>query len=167
MKIRFVMVLLTMLYSISCSTDQTMQPVLAEEVTTEFGENEWPQKWQLVEMSGNMSNVPPQTGDEMDYQEWYVLRENGTFTKTRTRENAIKQTEGTYSIKAYGHGKFIEFTFQSENSLLGNCDSTLSESLHISAENELRGTWLICDGPGLTYKRVRYEGDEENKKGQP
>lgn len=113
-----------------------------------------PEKWQLIEMTGNISNVPPSVGSNMTWQEWYLLYPNSTFTKTRERDNVIKEETGTYAIVTLSDGKYLELEYKAKNDLVGNCTSEAKELLKINSENEMIGTWLACDGPGLLYKKV-------------
>lgn len=113
-----------------------------------------PVKWQLTSMSGNISNVPPTTGSDMDWQEWYLLYADNSFTKTRDRNNSVTEAAGTYRFITLSDGQYLELTYKADNSLIGNCVADLKELLKVAPEDELTGTWSACDGPGLVYKKV-------------
>ncbi|MEM9686766.1 MAG: hypothetical protein AAF934_07570 [Bacteroidota bacterium] len=68
--------------------------------TKDLNYGSYPQKWQLVKMSGNMAgpeNV--RTGDAMEWQEFYILKADGTFKKSRKQHGQVTEAGGTYSIK--------------------------------------------------------------------
>jgi hypothetical protein len=111
-------------------------------------------KWQLISMSGNISTIPPATGSDMEWQEWYILYADSSFTKTRDRNNSVTEAAGTYRFITLSDGQYLELTYPSANSLIGNCVADLKELLMLKSESELTGTWLACDGPGLVYKKV-------------
>jgi hypothetical protein len=120
----------------------------------------YPEKWQLIEMTGSIANVPPSTGSDMDWQEWYFLHSDNTFTKTREQDGAKRTATGTYSITLLPDGKYIEFTYKSGSELVGSCTSASVEQLRFINEDKLMGTWAYCDGPGLTYKKTDYDRTE-------
>jgi hypothetical protein len=128
----------------ACSTDK------------EIDNGQCAQKWQLTSMSGNIANVPPSTGDDMEWQEWYLLYANNTFTKTRTRDDVTTEEGGTYAIVTLSDGNYLELTYHSENNLIGNCTADSKELLRKYSDDKLTGTWSACDGPGLIYERVFY-----------
>lgn len=157
METAYIIITLAVLSLISCSSESALdgdKPAITPEA---FGENEWPQKWQLMEMSGNIANIPPQRGRDMEWQEHYVLFQDGTFTKIRQWEDQPTQSKGTFRVSSNEHGKFIEFKHDLVNSLVGACVQGPHETLAITSENKLVGTWSMCDGPGLVYERVNYD----------
>lgn len=109
------------------------------------------QQWKLVRMSGSFVNSET-TGTEMEWQESYVLQENGDFTKTREVDGTTLQAVGTYQIVELSDGPYFEFTYRESSVLIGNCTGDLKELLSFR-ENTLYGTWQACDGPGLEYER--------------
>jgi hypothetical protein len=115
-----------------------------------------PQKWQLTSMSGNIADVPPSTGGDMAWQEWYLLYANNKFTKTRTRGNVTTEEGGTYAFVILSDGQYLELVYESENDLIGNCTGDTKELLRRYSEDTLTGTWSACDGPGLVYEKVAY-----------
>jgi hypothetical protein len=119
----------------------------------------YPQKWQLIKMSGQVQDSET-TGDNIFWQEHYLLNRDGSFIKVREQDKNTSEAAGTYEILDKFNdglspdGKYIIFTYPSENMLIGNCTSELTEHLQVTAENTLIGSWHACDGPGLVYKRV-------------
>ncbi len=114
--------------------------------------------WQLVEMSGSFSGIPPTTGDDMEWQETYTLFADNTFTKERQWEGEPKESGGTYQYVTLSDGEFLELSHASENNLIGNCTGDLKELLWFKSENKLEATWRNCDGPGLVYEKVNEGG---------
>ena len=112
------------------------------------------QKWALVEMTGSFTPSVT-TGDEMDWQEYYLLNTNtGIFTKSRTRDELETYVSGTFSINTTEEEHYLELTYPSDNELIANCTGDLIEVLIIESDNTLKGTWSHCDGPGLKYQRT-------------
>lgn len=115
-------------------------------------------KWQLTEMTGNMTNVPPLKGNDMSWQESYTLRPDSTFTKNRQGAQQLQAT-GRYILVETGEEQFIEFTYDSANEIIGSCLADVKETLRLS-NGKLYGTWQACDGPGLTYERVTVDCED-------
>nr|WP_314896809.1 hypothetical protein [uncultured Flavobacterium sp.] len=125
----------------SCSKD-----ALATDNTGYYG------KWTLVKMSGTLSNSET-TGAAMEWQEFYLLNTNGTFTKSRER-NAIKTTiSGTYAATTHSDGMYLELTYPNDSEIIGSCYGNQKEILYLMDNNNLSNTWNSCDGPGLEYKK--------------
>tara|TARA_Y100000815_G_scaffold182812_1_gene166625 strand:- start:84 stop:524 length:441 start_codon:yes stop_codon:yes gene_type:complete len=113
------------------------------------------QKWELISMSGSVANVPPATGDDMFWQEYYLFYTNGTFLKSREQNGSIKEATGTYKTQTLSDGDYLVLTYDSESELRGDCSSQeLKEFLSIISATKMSNTWNACDGPGLTYERV-------------
>ncbi len=109
------------------------------------------QQWKLVKMTGSTRNSET-IGENMEWQETYLLTENGEFTKTRERDGNTLQAVGTYKVLELSDGLYLEFTYPESSSLIGNCTGDLKELLSFR-DNTLYGTWLACDGPGLEYQK--------------
>ena len=136
---------------ISCSFNKEIDP---ENSKGKFDPDQYPQKWQLIEMSGPIATVPPTTGSDMEYQEYYLLYSDKTFMKSREWDNAVTKETGTYTLIILSDGKYLELIYESNNDLIGNCTGESKELLYLNSENKLIGTWWACDGPGLVYERV-------------
>jgi len=116
----------------------------------------YPQKWQLVKMSGQMRGSET-TGENMLWQEYYVLNSDGTFIKMRKQKNKVTAAKGKYEFVDLSDGKYLKLTHESKNKIIGNCSSDLIEHLRVDTDSTLMGTWLACDGPGLAYQRVKVD----------
>lgn len=132
----------------SCKEDHQDQENLAKT----FAQSTYPQKWILVSMTGNIANIPPAKGKDMDYQEFYIFNADSTFSKTRDRDGASQTVHGTYSIRNSAPSNYIVLHHETDNDLIGNCAATLDEQLVFSGANELNSTWQACDGPGLVVQ---------------
>jgi hypothetical protein len=110
-------------------------------------------KWTLVKTSGSISNSEV-TGTAMEWQEFYLFKNDRTFIKSRVR-NEVKTTfSGTYTIKNSPNTRYLELTYPNDNETIGNCTGDLIEDLCFTANNTLSSTWSACDGPGLEYQKV-------------
>lgn len=111
-------------------------------------------KWTLVKMSGSMINSET-TGTAMEWQEYYLFNNDGTFTKSRTR-NTIKTTvSGTYITQNNSDAMYLELTYPQDSDIIGSCYGNLKEELYFKTNNTLSSGWSACDGPGLDYQKVK------------
>lgn len=111
-------------------------------------------KWKLVKMTGSTSNSETK-GIDMEWQESYLLNENGTFQKLRETGESSSMASGTFKVISSSNETTIEFLYSNENTILGSCySSTLTEVMVLSSNNMIYSTWSNCDGPGLEYKKV-------------
>lgn len=122
--------------------------------TKEFDLEKFPQKWQLISMSGQILNSTT-TGPDMEWQETYFLNSNGTFTKSRERNGILTEASGTFVFKDLSDGKFLELSYESGTTLVASCTPGLKETLWVRSERKITGTWSYCDGPGLEYERIK------------
>lgn len=111
------------------------------------------EKWTLVMMSGSIPNSET-TGAAMEWQEYYLFNNEGTFTKSRIRNKIETKATGTYTTINNQYGKYLELTYSNDNELIGTCTGDLKETLFFKANNTLSSTWSACDGPGLEYQKV-------------
>jgi hypothetical protein len=109
-------------------------------------------KWILTQMTGMTANSQT-TGSEMQWQEFYVLDANGTFTKSREKDGFVIEITGTYSQINSLTGTVLLFTYSINSDIIGSCSSELKEELNFLSENVLLSTWQQCDGPGLKYEK--------------
>ncbi|WP_242922010.1 hypothetical protein [Pontibacter liquoris] len=114
---------------------------------------QYPQKWQLVKMAGQIPNSET-TGANMAWQEFYLLRADGTFKKSRERNGQVTEASGTYTIVTLADSKYLKLTYESDNSLIGSCTQEPTEELAFRPDNKLISSWQACDGPGLEYSRI-------------
>lgn len=120
---------------------------------TGTGAEEYPQKWELVKMTGSMVETET-SGEDMAWQEYYLIYSDGTFLKSRTENGKTAEAQGTFEIVNDSDGKHFTLAYPSKNTLIGSCSSEPIEHLFVNSENMLISSWQNCDGPGLEYKRV-------------
>lgn len=139
------LVSLFVLFLFSCVTDNEVV----------FLENQFPQKWQLTEMTGQTPNSET-TGAQMSWQEYYLLKADGTFTKAQIRNGVTTEASGTYSFETSftSNEKYLILTYKTSNSIIGSCTSDLNELLWVKSNTDMISSWMACDGPGLKYERV-------------
>jgi hypothetical protein len=128
---------------VSCSKD--------EEIEAATGFTDY---FELVKMTGSF-NGSETTGSQMEWQEMYSLNaKDSTFKKTRLANDEIFEAIGTYTNITIENQKYIEFTFNEDNSIISNCTGDLKEVLIILNDGEtLVSTWGACDGLGLEYRK--------------
>jgi hypothetical protein len=115
-------------------------------------------QWQLVEISGNMANLPPLKGEAMSWQESYTLQPDSTFTKERRGDKQL-QASGRYKLINIGEEQLIEFSYNAASEIIGSCLGDNKETLRL-LNGKLYGTWQACDGPGLTYERMTVDCED-------
>jgi len=110
------------------------------------------QKWELVQMSGSFQNSET-TGEEMDWQEYYIFSPEGTFIKSRTVAEEVTEATGTFEVVEYDNdlNHYLELTYQAGNELVGNCTGDDKELLIYRNSTMISSLWMACDGPGLDY----------------
>ncbi|AZQ60158.1 hypothetical protein EJ994_15615 [Maribacter sp. MJ134] len=114
------------------------------------------QKWQLVRMSGSFENAET-TGENMEWQEFYVFNPDGSFLKRRETAGAVFEATGTFVLMEYGNDEadYLELTYASGENLIGSCNGDRTEVLVFRSSIALSNTWQACDGPGLDYVLVK------------
>jgi len=120
----------------------------------EFDIKQYPQKWQLIKMTGQIPNSET-TGTNMEWQEFYLLNSDSTFIKSRERDGILTEEYGSFSFEDLSDGKYLVLTYETDNTIIGNCTSELKEVLVLESNKSLVGTWSACDGPGLEYERIK------------
>lgn len=139
--IAFLFIVGATLFSCSKNSDET----------TEFN---YQGTWTLTKMSGGLIFYET-TGDDMDWQEFYVLNDDETFLKSRTQDGVTIEASGTYSVlETPSDGAYIVLSYPETNTIIASCTYSTKEELYIDT-NKLLGTWNYCDGPGLEYERLR------------
>lgn len=144
---KLILILFVICSIVSCSKDDDLKEEQA------FDIEKYPQKWKLVKMTGSWTNSVS-TGKSMEWQEYYLLKSDGTFIKHRDHDGTISEVSGTFSIVNSEDDKFVQLVHETDNEIIVNCYSDQTESLWLKSENELRGTADACDWPKLEYKRV-------------
>jgi len=140
---KIVSILFIMSLIVSCSKDKELETI------TNFSEY-----YELVKMTGSFSGSET-TGSQMEWQETYILNtKEGTFSKSRLFNNILTEERGTYTYITIDNQNYIEFTFNNDSDIIGNCTGNLKETLLVlEDDNKLVSTWGACDGPGLEYQK--------------
>jgi hypothetical protein len=143
MKNLAIIILLTC-FMISCSKDRENE---LEDYTGE---------WQLVKMSGQIPNSES-TGTNMEWQEFYQIYSNGTFSKSREQDGGIIEESGSFSIEYNNYDEqLLILIYEADNSLIGSCySSAQKEEFVLTSDSSMFSTWASCDGPGLEYERIK------------
>ncbi|MEO7978698.1 hypothetical protein [Flavobacterium sp.] len=144
---KFGIVFILMLSLISCSKESNNEESKSTVVNDYYG------KWTLIKMSGSFINSET-TGSKMEWQENYVFNTDGTFTKTRVRNNVTTTSIGTFVITTIDDTSGFALKHKESNSIIGNCYGDLSEFLSVNEDSLLQSSWQMCDGPGLIYKKA-------------
>ncbi|MFY8037568.1 MAG: hypothetical protein ACOVMQ_10405 [Cyclobacteriaceae bacterium] len=113
------------------------------------------QKWVLVKMSGGFG-IGATTGSAMQWQEYYVFNNDGTFSRNRQQDNATKSATGTFTTVTESDQQFLELTYTGGDDLKTSCYPK-ERLLNVSADL-LKGTWGHCDGPTLEYAKANETG---------
>lgn len=109
--------------------------------------------WKLIEMMGSIPNSIA-TGSDMGWQETYMLKNDGSFKKSRNKNGVITEVSGTYKVINLSNEMSLELIFNNESDMIGSCYSGLKEEMYFESKNILTSTWRNCDGPGLKYEKV-------------
>ena len=134
----------------SCSAENDMN---SEKPNTEKGQKA--DEWKLVKMSGSFKGSET-TGSEMSWQETITLTPDGTFVKTRVQGNKEQKATGTYEYVTLSDGKYLELNHEVQSDLVASCSSATKELLRVEENDQLAGTWQMCDGPGLIYENTSH-----------
>ncbi len=113
------------------------------------------QKWVLVKMTGAWG-LGSTTGSAMQWQEYYVFNNDGTFSRYRQQDNATKTATGTFTTVTESNQQFLELTYSSGDELKTSCYP--KERLQTVSAEILQGTWGHCDGPTLEYAKANEPG---------
>lgn len=109
--------------------------------------------WKLIQMTGNIPNAVT-TGTEMEWQETYQFFNDGTFKKSRNKDEVIIEVSGVYDIINNSTETLIHLNFSNESEIVGSCTSNTKETMKLQSQNIFLSSWSACDGPGLKYERV-------------
>ncbi len=109
-----------------------------------------PVRLELVAMSGQLRGSEI-TGDAMEWQEYFLLKNDMKFEKVQVREGKKASSSGTFEIVMINGDKHLEFKHNTKNDVYGNCTGNKVELLRYTGPSELQGSWSACDGPGLEY----------------
>lgn len=143
--------LLSILFLSSCSNNSEQLE------TQDLSIEKYPQKWSLYKSTGSIPGSET-TGNDMEYQEFYIFKADNTFLKTRSADDDQITAEGSYVIQVNDNEVAFLLEFSEESILIGNCSGNKEEYLYLdSAKTTLLSSWWSCDGPGLFYKQVAME----------
>ena len=152
--IRLAPILFAILFACSAEVEQQAKSEI-EVLNACSGEvAHFPQKWQLTRMRGSMVSSET-TGADMQWQESILLNSDNTFIKTRKLNGETIESSGTYTVTTNEMDKSVKLTllYQWDTRLVGNCfGEPLKEAYVLDSTCKLRGTWAMCDGPGLEYE---------------
>jgi len=109
-----------------------------------------PQKWELVAITSSWTNATT-TGDDLDWQEFYVFNPDGTFLKSRQQKDGrVRKATGTYGSVNFSDEEYLELVFKTGDELRASCSQ--SELLSLGENKLFNGSWVPCDGPGFEYR---------------
>lgn len=117
-------------------------------------------EWKLVKTIAEDADSE-RTGDDLEFQETYIINNDGTFTKTRILDETTTVSTGTYTLSSIGPAinqepvaGYIHFTHSSQNDIIANCGETLVENMYFTMDFRLKGSWIFCDGLELEYVKM-------------
>ena len=147
MKYIFHLVLASFLVLSSCSKDNDTL------VNKDFTSNDFPQTWKLIKMTGSVQGFESE-GEDMDWQENYLFRSDGTFLKTRITEGESESASGSFIFDSQNQNFLL--SYNQVNNITGSCSSDAKEHLYFPQNSLiLLSNWWACDGPGLFYERIK------------
>lgn len=115
--------------------------------------NNYPQTWKLIKITGSMAGSES-VGQEMEWQENYVFKSDGSFIKTRNTDGKSESASGSYIFEDNIQNFLLEYNESSP--IIGSCGPANKESLYLNEESKiLQSNWWACDGPGLFYERLK------------
>ncbi|VXB31981.1 hypothetical protein [Maribacter litoralis] len=146
-KITALLVCIVLLLSCSSDDDYGLE-------STQFVYAE--QQWTLVKMTGSFQNSET-IGSEMEWQEYYTFSPEGTFIKSRTVDEVVYEATGSFEVIEFDNdpNHYLELTYQTGNTLVGNCTADDKELLVYRNSTIISSLWMACDGPGLDYELVK------------
>lgn len=109
--------------------------------------------WTLIQMTGSIPNSET-SGTEMDWQETYLLKADGTFLKSRDKDGTTIEVSGTYNFINSSNETLVKLNFDSESAIIGSCNSNSKETMKLESETIFINTWNACDGPELKYEKT-------------
>ena len=142
----------------SCNTDSdenSTEDLVVLEMNDIYGE------WKLVLMSGSIPNSET-TDDQMEWQESYNFKSDGTFTKIRESNGSVTKAAGTFTIDEYSNTRvdeltdfYINLAFTSGKEIVSSCNSQQNIEHLFFRNNRMVSSSNACDGPGLEYEKYK------------
>lgn len=117
-------------------------------------EEQFPQQWNLVRMTGS-DGLGYKTGPHLEWREFYLLKADGTFLKSRLEDGIKTSATGTFTILESEEETTLVLTYEEPSDIIGSCSPELQETLLFLSNSILIGTWPACDGPALEYFRIQ------------
>lgn len=146
------------LFIVSCSSEKKHIPIsepAKDDTVADLSVKNPPQQYKLVQMSTMIINSET-NGEEMPYQETYLLNEDLSFVKTRKQEGVTSSASGTFQkIRNTYNENLLIFTYDSDSELIENCLNNYEERLRIVEEDNLQGTANACDHPSKLYEKEK------------
>lgn len=99
------------------------------------------------------------SAETLEYEEFYIFKEDSTFTKFRANGESA---DGTYSTGRNEDGFFVQTFYKEETSLRESC-TTGREYLRLEESGTLVGGSLPCDGPALYYEKDKVKVDQQKR----
>lgn len=112
------------------------------------------EKWALVKMTGSFTGSET-TGEDMEWQEYYIFNSDATFFKSRDRDGTVKEAFGTYKKETLEGEEYLELKYTSGVDIISNCTGNAIEFLSFKKGDVLIGNSNACDGPGLEYEQLK------------
>lgn len=141
---RIVLLFILISTLVSCSNDEALAT----------GDVDYYGKWELTKMSSAFTPAIS-FSDGLEWEESYDFNIDGTFTKTRLRDNKSITVSGTYSITTTQKEIQFELVYEKDNDIIGSCSSDPKEVLYINSSKKMYSTWQNCDGPELVYEKEK------------
>lgn len=140
-------VLASLFVILSCSENN--DTIESEDLTL----NDFPQAWKLMKMTGSFTGSES-VGQEMEWQENYVFKSDGTFLKNRITGGESESASGSYIFDSEDQDFVLNYDLI--NGIIGSCYSGgTKEYLYFNEDSKiLLSEWWACDGPGLFYERI-------------
>ena len=143
MKHLLAVVLITVCFS--CTTDDV------EEKRNQFKLKNSPQKWELTAITSYWPASAPLTGDNLEWQEFYIFHPDSTFLKSREyKDGTNSQATGSYTVNDSSGETYIDLLFTTGEELRASC--SVEERISIRRNLLLNGSWVPCDGPSFEYR---------------
>jgi len=110
-----------------------------------------PQKWKLVAITSFWPLSSAITGDNLEWQEFYIFHPDSTFLKFRDyKDGANSQATGSFTVNDSSGETSIDLLFTTGEELRASCSR--EERISIRRNILLNGSWVPCDGPSFEYR---------------
>lgn len=112
-----------------------------------------PQKWELISITSSWTNETT-TVDDLDWNEFYILRPDSTFLKSRETDGNTIEATGTFTNVDSSDRPYLELLFETGGELRASC-SQGKELLSYKRNTLINGSWVACDGPRMVYRLAK------------